>query len=143
MKILLLGSGGREHAIAFKLQQSTLCKALYIAPGNAGTKECGTNVDLNLKDFDAIKEFCLTQDINMIVVGPEEPLVLGIFNYFAYDEATKHIIVIGPSKEGAQLEGSKAYSKHFMQRHKIPTANYAEFTAENFADGIAYIQNHA
>jgi phosphoribosylamine--glycine ligase len=143
MKILLLGSGGREHAIAFKLQQSTLCKALYIAPGNAGTKECGTNVDLNLKDFDAIKEFCLTQDVNMIVVGPEEPLVLGIFNYFANDEATKHIIVIGPSKEGAQLEGSKAYSKHFMQRHKIPTANYAEFTAENFADGIAYLQNHA
>jgi phosphoribosylamine---glycine ligase len=143
MKILLLGSGGREHAIAFKLQQSPLCKALYIAPGNAGTKECGTNVALNIKNFNAIKEFCLTQNVNMIVVGPEEPLVLGIYDYFATEETTKHIIVIGPSQEGAQLEGSKAYSKHFMQRHNIPTANYAEFTAENFTDGIAYLQNHA
>jgi len=139
MKILLLGSGGREHAIAYKLQQSPLCKALFIAPGNAGTKECGTNVDLNLKEFDAIKEFCLTQDVNMIVVGPEEPLVLGIFNYFANDEATKHIIVIGPSKEGAQLEGSKDFAKAFMTRHRIPTAKYGTFDATTLTEGLRFL----
>src|SRR4051812_40279050 len=122
MNILLLGSGGREHALAWKLIQSSLCSGLFIAPGNAGTAQCGTNVDLALTDFEGIKKFCLREKIGMVIVGPEEPLVKGIVDFFAADEALKEVPVIGPSAKGALLEGSKAFSKKFMQRHQIPTA---------------------
>ena len=136
MNILLLGSGGREHALAWKMEQSSHCDKLYIAPGNAGTKQCGTNVKLDIKDFPAVKTFCETHDIDMIVVGPEEPLVLGIQDYFL---ANTDIKVVGPSAEGAQLEGSKAYAKEFMQRHNIPTAGYREFNPDTLEEGIQYI----
>lgn len=142
MKILLLGSGGREHALAWKLTQSRHCSGLFIAPGNAGTAECGTNVDLSPLDFDALRNFCIRENIEMVVVGPEEPLVKGIVDFFAADPALKKIPVIGPSAEGAQLEGSKAFSKKFMLRHNIPTAAYREFDGTNYAEGIAYIQQH-
>jgi phosphoribosylamine--glycine ligase len=142
MNILLLGSGGREHALAWKLIQSSLCSKLFIAPGNAGTVQCGTNIDLSPTDFEAIKKACLKEKIGMVVVGPEEPLVKGIVDYFAADAALKKIPVIGPSARGARLEGSKAFSKKFMERYKIPTAAYREFDAANYADGIAYLQQH-
>src|SRR5260221_293993 len=142
MKILLLGSGGREHALAWKLTQSQLCSDLFIAPGNAGTAGCGTNVDLSPLDFDALGDFCTRKNIEMVVVGPEEPLVKGIVDFFAADPVLKKIPVIGPSAEGAQLEGSKAFSKKFMLRHNIPTAAYREFDGTNYAEGIAYIQQH-
>ncbi len=139
MNFLLLGAGGREHALAWKLIQSSLCTQLFIAPGNAGTEQCGTNVSLSLSDFDGIKDFCTAQSVNMIIVGPEEPLVNGIADFF---EGTS-ISVIGPSQLGAQLEGSKAFAKQFMQRHNIPTANYREFNATNYQEGVAYLQNHS
>lgn len=142
MKILILGSGGREHAFAWKLKQSSLCSELYIAPGNAGTMLCGKNVDIAVLDFKTIKIFCLEQSIEIVIVGPEDPLVLGIFDYFKNDNALQHIIIIGPSAAAAQLEGSKAFSKHFMQRHSIPTAKYAEFDDSNFNAGVTYLQNH-
>lgn len=142
MKILLLGSGGREHALAWKLAQSQLCSVLFIAPGNAGTAQCGTNVDLSPLDFDGLRNFCVREDIGMVVVGPEEPLVKGIVDFFAADSALKKIPVIGPSAKGAQLEGSKAFSKKFMLRHKIPTAAYREFDGANYTEGVAYIQQH-
>lgn len=142
MKILLLGSGGREHALAWKLAQSQHCSDLFIAPGNAGTAECGTNVDLSPLDFDALGNFCIRENIEMVVVGPEEPLVRGIVDFFAAAPALKKIPVIGPSAAGAQLEGSKAFSKKFMLRHNIPTAAYREFDGSNYAEGIAYIQQH-
>lgn len=141
MNILLLGSGGREHALAWKMVQSHHCDKLYIAPGNPGTAELGTNINLNLSDFSSIKEFCIIQQIHIVVVGPEEPLVKGITDFLQADESWKGIVV-GPSAAAAQLEGSKAFSKHFMQRHKIPTAGYAEFTIENFEDGKNYISSH-
>lgn len=143
MNILLLGSGGREHALAWKLIQSKSCSGLFIAPGNAGTARCGTNVDLSVNDFDSIRKFCLTEKIGMVIVGPEEPLVKGIVDYFAADEELKAIPVIGPSARAAQLEGSKAFSKQFMKRHNIPTASYREFDTSNFADGVAYLQQHS
>ncbi len=143
MNILLLGSGGREHAFAWKMSQSSRCTELYIAPGNAGTSLCGTNVELAVTDFKGIKQFCIDQAIEMVVVGPEEPLVKGIYDYFKNDPAIQHIAVIGPSKAGANLEGSKAFAKAFMQRHKIPSAAYREFNAENYEDGITYLQSHA
>ncbi len=136
MHILLLGSGGREHALAWKMAQSEHCKELFIAPGNAGTKLCGTNVALDIKDFPAVQAFCEEKDIDMLVVGPEEPLVLGIQDYFRKNTSIK---VVGPSAEGAQLEGSKAYAKEFMQRHQIPTAGYREFNADTLEEGIQYI----
>jgi phosphoribosylamine--glycine ligase len=142
MNILLLGSGGREHALAWKLIQSPLCSGLFIAPGNAGTAQCGTNVDLSSTDFDGLKKFCLKEKIGMVVVGPEEPLVKGIVDFFAADPALREIPVIGPSAKGALLEGSKAFSKKFMDRHHIPTAAYREFNAGNYAEGIAYLQQH-
>jgi phosphoribosylamine--glycine ligase len=142
MKILLLGSGGREHALAWKLTQSNACSALFIAPGNPGTALCGTNVDLSPLDFDALRNFCTREAIEMVVVGPEEPLVKGIVDFFAADPALKKIPVIGPSAKGAQLEGSKAFSKKFMLRHNIPTAAYREFDLGSYAEGIAYIQQH-
>jgi phosphoribosylamine--glycine ligase len=142
MKILLLGSGGREHALAWKMAQSRHCTALFIAPGNAGTGACGTNVDLSPLDFEGIRAFCIREKIEMVVVGPEEPLVRGIADFFAADAALQKIAVIGPSAEGAQLEGSKAFSKKFMQRHGVPTAVYREFDTGNFAEGITYLQQH-
>jgi phosphoribosylamine--glycine ligase len=142
-KILLLGSGGRESAIAWKLTQSPLCSHLFIAPGNAGTLQYGTNVPISYNDFDAIKTFCIENKIHILFPGPEEPLVNGITDFFKNDAQLAHIIVVGPSKLGAQLEGSKDFSKKFMQRHQIPTATYASFTKENYTEGIAYIQEHS
>ena len=142
MNILLLGSGGREHALSWKLTQSRHCSALFIAPGNAGTARCGTNLDLSPLDFEGIKQCCIKEHIGMVVVGPEEPLVKGIVDFFAADPAIKGIPVIGPSAKGAQLEGSKAFSKKFMERHNIPTASYREFNSSNYAEGIAWLQQH-
>lgn len=142
MNILLLGSGGREHAFAWKMSQSSRCTKLFIAPGNAGTSLCGTNVELAINDFKGIKQFCIDKQIEMVIVGPEEPLVNGISDFFSKDAATKHIPVIGPSKAGARLEGSKAFAKAFMQRYNIPTAAYKEFNTENYEEGVAYLQSH-
>ena len=143
MNILLLGSGGREHALAWKMIKSHHCDQLFIAPGNAGTSEFGINLDIAVTDFAAVKQTCLDQKINMLVVGPEEPLVKGIYDFFQNDIQLQHIIVVAPSAEAAQLEGSKAFSKKFMQRHNIPTAGYAEFTHENFEEGKKYISQHS
>jgi phosphoribosylamine--glycine ligase len=143
MNILLLGSGGREHALAWKIQQSHHCDNLFIAPGNPGTATCGTNVNMGINDFEAQKQFCIEQKINMVVVGPEDPLVKGVFDYYSDDKLLNKIVVVGPSANAAQLEGSKAFSKHFMQRHHIPTAAYAEFTKDNFEEGKAYISKHS
>ena len=137
MKILLLGSGGREHTFAWKISKSPLCKQLFIAPGNAGTQQCGENVALPLNDFDAIRDFVEKNQVEMIVVGPEEPLVKGIVDYFS--TAMPNLKVIGPSAQGAQLEGSKSYAKAFLQEFNIPTAGYQHFTKATLADGLAYI----
>jgi len=142
MNILVLGSGGREHALAWKIKQSSKCTRLFIAPGNAGTVQCGTNVPIVVNEFEAQKKFCIENNIHMVVVGPEEPLVKGVYDFYAGDEALRDIIVIGPSAYGAQLEGSKAFSKKFMQRYNIPTAAYAEFDDSNFEEGRQYIANH-
>ncbi len=142
MRILLLGSGGREHALAWKLNQSVWTNPLYIAPGNPGTALCGKNVSINLNDFDAIGQFCIKEKIEIIVVGSEEPLVKGLYDYFKSSEELKEIYFIGPSKKGAQLEGSKAFAKAFMMRHNIPTAGYKEFTADNYEEGVDYLQQH-
>lgn len=141
MKILLLGSGGREHALAWKIAQSSILDELYIAPGNAGTKQHGKNVAISPTDFDGIKQFVLENSIEMVVVGPEEPLVNGIYDYFLADEKLRKIPVIGPSKFGAQLEGSKDFAKAFMARHKIPTAKYATFTVETLQEGYDFLKN--
>lgn len=142
MNILVLGSGGREHAFAWKIKQSKLCSRLYIAPGNAGTALGGENVNIAVSDFEAIKTFCVNQHIEMVIVGPEDPLVLGIYDYFKKEQALQEIIIIGPSAAAAQLEGSKAFSKHFMERFHIPTARYAEFDELNFDEGLSYLQDH-
>lgn len=139
MNILLLGSGGREHAFAWKMKQSPLCDKMFIAPGNAGTAQEGTNLNVAVDDFEGIKEAVLEYNINMVVVGPELPLVKGIYDYFQEDEQLKDVVVIGPSQKGAQLEGSKAYAKKFMAEFNVPTAGYAEFTAETVEEGVAYI----
>jgi len=139
MKVLLLGSGGREHALAWKIAQSSILDELFIAPGNAGTKKHGKNVDLSPTDFDGIKEFVVAQHIDMVIVGPEEPLVNGIYDYFQADEQLKKVGIIGPSKFGAQLEGSKDFAKAFMSRHAIPTAKYGTFTAETITQGLAFL----
>ena len=140
MKILLLGSGGREHALAWKISQSPKVDKLFIAPGNAGTQYVGENVALKADDFEGIKAFVLAQGIEMVVVGPEDPLVKGIYDYFKADEALKSIPVIGPSKQGAVLEGSKDFAKGFMQRHGIPTAAYQTFTGETLEEGKAFLR---
>jgi phosphoribosylamine---glycine ligase len=132
MNILLLGSGGREHAIAWKLKQSKLCKKLFISPGNAGTGQVGINKNFAVTDFEAIKQCCINENIDMVIVGPEEPLVKGITDFLKEDKKLEKLLIIGPSKEASQLEGSKAYAKEFMQRHKIPTAGYKEFNESNF-----------
>ncbi|MCX2495807.1 phosphoribosylamine--glycine ligase [Pedobacter sp. PF22-3] len=143
MNILLLGSGGRESAFAWKMSQSSYCDKLIIAPGNGGTGAYGTNININVNDFDAIKKVVLTENIGLVVVGPEEPLVNGIHDFFLADQTIAHIPVIGPKKEGAILEGSKDFSKQFMERHGIPTAASKSFTTETLEDGLAYLQNHA
>ena len=140
MKVLLLGSGGREHALAWKIAQSSKCEKLYIAPGNAGTTNCGENVNMKADDFEAIKTFCVEKGINMVVVGPEDPLVKGIYDDLKNDARTKDIPVIGPSKAGAVLEGSKDFAKGFMQRHNIPTARYATFDGEHLQEGLDYLE---
>ena len=140
MNILLLGSGGREHALAWKIAQSQKVENLYIAPGNAGTCGVGKNVNIKADDFCAIKDFVLANDVNMVVVGPEDPLVKGVADFFAQDEALKQIPVIGPSKSGARLEGSKDFSKAFMMRHHIPTAKYLSVSAENLEEGIDFLK---
>ena len=140
MKILLLGSGGREHAIAWKLAQSQKLEKLYVAPGNAGTSEVGENVPLKADDFEGIRQFVLDKGVNMVVVGPEDPLVKGIYDYFKADAQLKNIPVIGPSKKGAVLEGSKDFAKGFMQRHNIPTAAYRTFDGEHLQEGLAFLE---
>lgn len=143
MNILLIGAGGRENALAWKIAQSYHCDLLFIAPGNPGTAEFGTNLPIEINEFEELKKASIEHQIEMIIVGPEEPLVKGIYDFFANDPITQHINVIGPSAKAAQLEGSKAFSKHFMQRHHIPTASYAEFTLENYEQGLAYISTHS
>ncbi len=140
MNILLIGSGGREHTLAWKLKQSPRCSQLFIAPGNAGTATCGTNLPIAVSDFESIAEACIANNIDMILVGPEEPLVKGIYDFFKSKTGLEHIKVIGPSKEASQLEGSKAYAKAFMMRHNIPTAAYGEFTADKYLEGVEYIK---
>ena len=139
MRILLLGSGGREHALAWKIAQSEKCEKLYIAPGNGGTGNCGENVNMKADDFEAIKQFCIDKAIDMVVVGPEDPLVKGIYDDLKADERTKNIPVIGPSKAGAVLEGSKDFAKAFMVRHNIPTARYETFDGEPVQEGLAFL----
>ncbi len=139
MNVLVIGSGGREHAMSWKIAQSSLLDNLFIAPGNAGTAQVGTNVDLKETDFEGIKKFVLENNISLVVVGPEAPLVAGIVNYFEADPLLKNIPLIGPDKVGAQLEGSKDFSKQFMKRHHIPTAAYGTFTAETLDKGIAFL----
>ena len=140
MRLLLLGSGGREHALAWKIAQSPKIEKLFIAPGNAGTREVGENVAIKADDFCAIKTFVTENQIDMVVVGPEDPLVKGIYDFFKNDDALKHIPVIGPSKAGAVLEGSKEFAKGFMQRHHIPTAGYKSITADNLEEGLAFLE---
>ncbi|TND08643.1 MAG: phosphoribosylamine--glycine ligase [Bacteroidetes bacterium] len=140
MNVLILGSGGREHAFAWKLSQSKKLSKLFIAPGNAGTAQCGTNLDISVNDFPGIRTCVLEQKIDLVVVGPEDPLVKGIHDFFLADEQLKNIPVIGPQKTGAQLEGSKDFSKQFMQRHKIPTAAYQTFTKDSLQEGLAFLE---
>ena len=140
MKILLLGSGGREHALAWKISKSEKCEKLFIAPGNAGTSDVGENVAIGVNDFERIKAFAIDNAIDMIVVGPEDPLVNGIYDCIKSDPATAHIVVIGPTKAGAQLEGSKDFAKAFMQRHRIPTARYQTFDGEHLQEGLQFLE---
>ena len=140
MKLLLLGSGGREHALAWKIAQRPKIEKLYIAPGNAGTQNVGENVAIKADDFEAIKAFVLEKGVNMVVVGPEDPLVKGVYDFFRDDETLKNIPVIGPSRTGAVLEGSKEFAKEFMMRHNIPTAGYKSITADNLEEGLAFLE---
>lgn len=141
MNILILGSGGREHAMAWKIKQSTHCQQLYVAPGNAGTQGLAVNVDLNVNDFEAQVDFCKKNKIDLLLVGPEDPLVAGVYDYF--QKHAPEVQVIGPSAHGAQLEGSKSFSKKFMQRHQIPTATYASFTHDTVEEGRKYLLQHS
>jgi phosphoribosylamine--glycine ligase len=140
MTILLLGSGGREHALAFKLLQSSHCETLYVAPGNAGTQAIATNISLSITDFESIKSFVIKEQVDMVVVGPEDPLVLGIYDYFKNDSQLSNIPVIGPSQKGAQLEGSKEFAKEFLIKHRIPTAAYDSFTADTVEKGCRFLE---
>lgn len=140
MNILLLGSGGREHALAWKISQSPKVEKLYIAPGNGGTLNVGENVNISVNDFPALKQFVVSHNVNMVVVGPEDPLVNGVYDFFANDSELKSIPVIGPSKEGAQLEGSKDFAKGFMMRHNIPTARYKSFTSNTIDEGCKFLE---
>lgn len=140
MNILLLGSGGREHALAWKIDQSPLCSKLFIAPGNAGTQLCGNNVDLNISDFDAVAGFVAENNVQMVVIGPEDPLVNGITDFLNKNEKTGKVMVIGPDKVGAMLEGSKEFAKEFMTKYDIPTAAYKSFTAESYEEGVDFLE---
>ena len=140
MNVLILGSGGREHALAWKVSQSSSCNKLFIAPGNSGTSEIGQNVEINVTDFEKIKTLAIKEEIEMIIVGPEDPLVNGVFDFFNNEPDLQHISVIGPSKKGAQLEGSKNFAKEFMARNNIPTAKYKTFTKENIEDGFTFLE---
>ena len=140
MNVLVLGSGGREHALSWKIAQSSLCEKLFIAPGNAGTAQLGENVNISATDFESLKTFVIDNEIEMLVVGPEDPLVKGIYDFFKNDEVLSEVCVIGPSQEGAQLEGSKEYSKQFMQRHDIPTAAYDSFTKDSLNAGYDFLE---
>lgn len=140
MNILLLGSGGREHALAWKISQSKKVEKLFIAPGNGGTLNVGENVNISANDFPSIKQFALSHNVNMVVVGPEDPLVNGIYDFFANDPELKSIPVIGPSKEGAKMEGSKDFAKAFMMRHNIPTARYKSFTSQTLEEGCKFLE---
>ena len=140
MNVLILGSGGREHALAAKISKSEKCSHLYVAPGNGGTHQVATNVAISPTDFEAVKEFVLQKHIDMVVVGPEDPLVLGIYDFFQNDASLRDIQVVGPSKEGAKLEGSKEFAKQFMQRHNIPTAKYQSFTPETVEEGCRFLE---
>ena len=142
MNILLLGSGGREHALAWKISKSKSCSQLFIAPGNAGTALHGTNLSFTVNDFHLIEQACVEHKIDMVIVGPEEPLVKGIVDVLRSNERLKNLLIIGPSKNAAQLEGSKAFAKAFMQRHNIPTASYKEFTTDNFDEGVEFLKEH-
>ncbi|MBT5089774.1 MAG: phosphoribosylamine--glycine ligase [Flavobacteriales bacterium] len=141
MNILILGSGGREHAFAWKIAKSSSCNKLFIAPGNAGTAEVGVNINIEVNDSEKIKEFVLAENIELVLVGPEDPLVNGIYNFFKENEQLKDVSLIGPSKEGAQLEGSKQFAKEFMFRHNIPTAKYQTFTKNNLAEGYTFLES--
>ena len=141
MNLLLFGSGGREHAFAYLLSRSPRCKQLYIAPGNAGTALEGENVAMDATDFPKIKEFCLSKQISLVVVGPEEPLVKGIVDFFGQDTVLSQIPIVGPSQKGATLEGSKEFAKEFMQRHHIPTARYASFTKDTIEEGLRFLES--
>ncbi|MBF4983789.1 phosphoribosylamine--glycine ligase, partial [Nonlabens mediterrranea] len=141
MNVLILGSGGREHAFAYSISKSTLLSQLFVAPGNAGTAQIATNVALGVTDFPAIKEFVLENNVQMVVVGPEAPLVEGIYDYFQEDAALKDVNVIGPSKQAAMLEGSKEFAKEFMERNEVPTAAYKSFTATSLKEGMAFIDS--
>jgi phosphoribosylamine--glycine ligase len=141
MNVLILGSGGREHAFAWKISQSEVCEKLFIAPGNAGTSNCGNNIDIDPLKFDQVGEFCVENQIDILLIGPEAPLVAGITDYFRSSPELADITVIGPSKEGAKLEGSKAFAKEFMAEFDIPTAAYGEYTLDNIQEGIDFIKN--
>jgi phosphoribosylamine--glycine ligase len=141
MNVLILGSGGREHAFAWKIAKSSSCNKLFIAPGNAGTAQVGTNIDIGVNDFESLKEFVISEKVDLVLVGPEDPLVNGIYDYFKADEYLKNISLIGPSKEGAKLEGSKEFAKEFMIRHDIPTAKYQSFTKDNLEEGYAFLES--
>lgn len=140
MNILILGSGGREHTFAWKIAQSDTCENLYVAPGNSGTAEVATNVNIGVTDFEAIKALVLDKQIDMVVVGPEDPLVKGVHDYFLNDDAIKHVSVIGPQKAAAELEGSKEFAKEFLYRHNIPTAAYESFTKDSVENGYAFLE---
>jgi len=140
MNVLILGSGGREHALAWKVSQSSSCNKLFIAPGNSGTSEIGQNVEINVTDFEKIKTLAINEGIEMIIVGPEDPLVNGVYDFFNNEPDLQHISVIGPSKKGAQLEGSKNFAKEFMARNNIPTAKYKTFTKKNIEDGFVFLE---
>lgn len=140
MNVLVIGSGGREHALSWKIAQSSMCEKIFIAPGNSGTKLIGENVDIKVTDFEAIKKLVIEKSVEMVVVGPEDPLVLGISDFFQQDQELKEVCLIGPSKEGAKLEGSKEFSKQFMEKYSIPTAKYQSFTKENLEEGYAFLE---
>ncbi|MEO8862065.1 MAG: phosphoribosylamine--glycine ligase [Ginsengibacter sp.] len=142
MKILILGAGGRAHTFCWKISQSELCSQLFIAPGNAGTAQYGENLNVSETDFEALKKICVSKKIDLVIVGPEEPLVKGIYDFFKKDKQLSHIIITGPSAGGAQLEGSKAFAKAFMKRHNIPTANYRDFDEDTYLEGLEYLKNH-
>lgn len=142
MRILLLGSGGREHALALKISQSPLCERIFVAPGNAGTLQCATNLPFGVIDFEDVRDFCIGEKVDMVIVGPEEPLVRGITDFLKQTPELQQLYIIGPDQASARLEGSKAFAKGFMFRHQIPTAAYKEFTLDNFEEGVNYIKSH-